>query len=118
MPGAACNDCRTLSVQGSYVANADTKRKKEVLAFFNSMASEEAGNRWLENVLVQTGIKSDVSKITGPNAEYFRLLAATNKDAKYYFGAPSQIMQGKAKEVFTQVINNAFPAGTIGSRTR
>ena len=23
-------------------------------------------------------------------------------------------MQGKPKEVFTQVINNAFPAGTIG----
>jgi multiple sugar transport system substrate-binding protein len=114
VPGAACNDCRTLSVQGSYVANADTKRKKEVIAFFNSMATEEAGNRWLENVLVQTGIKSDVSKITGPNADYFKLLAATNKGAVYYFGAPSQVMQGKAKEVFTQVINNAFPAGTIG----
>src|SRR5918999_3493945 len=113
VPGAACRNCRTLSVQGSYVANADTKRKKEVIAFFNSMATEEAGNRWLENVLVQTGIKSDPSKITGPNAEYFRLLAATNKDAKYYFGAPTQIMQGKAREVFTQVINNAFPAGTI-----
>ena len=39
VPGAACNDCRTLAVQGSYVANADTKRKKEVIAFFNSMAS-------------------------------------------------------------------------------
>ena len=114
VPGAVCNDCRTLSVQGSYVANADTKRKKEVIAFFNSMATEEAGNRWLENVLVQTGIKSDVSKITGPNADYFKLLAATNKGAVYYFGAPSQVMQGKAKEVFTQVINNAFPAGTIG----
>ena len=113
VPGAVCNECRTLSVQGSYAANADTKRKKEVLAFFNSMATEEAGNRWLENVLVQTGIKSDVSKITGPNAEYFKMLAGTNKDAKYYFGAPTQVMQGKAKEVFTQVINNAFPAGTI-----
>ena len=113
VPGAVCNECRTLSVQGSYAANADTKRKKEVLAFFNSMATEEAGNRWLENVLVQTGIKSDASKITGPNAEYFKMLAGTNKDAKYYFGAPTQVMQGKAKEVFTQVINNAFPAGTI-----
>ncbi|MFL5209634.1 MAG: ABC transporter substrate-binding protein, partial [Microvirga sp.] len=50
---------------------------------------------------------------TGPNAEYFKMLAATNKGAKYYFGAPIQVMQGKAREVFTQVINNAFPAGTI-----
>jgi multiple sugar transport system substrate-binding protein len=113
VPGAACPNCRTLSVQGSYVANADTKRKKEVVAFLNSMADEEAGNRWLAQVLVQTGIKSDPSKITGPNAEYFKMLAATNKDAVYYFGAPTQVMQGKSREVFTQVINNAFPAGTI-----
>jgi multiple sugar transport system substrate-binding protein len=95
------------------VANADTKRKKEVVAFLNSMATEEAGNRWLAQVLVQTGIKSDPSKITGPNAEYFKMLAAANKDAVYYFGAPTQVMQGKSREVFTQVINNAFPAGTI-----
>ena len=113
VPGAVCNDCRTMLVQGSYVANADTKRRKEVIAFFNSLASEEAGNRWLENVLVQTGIKSDATKITGPNADYFKLLAATNKDAVYYFGGPAQVMQGKAREVFTQVINNAFPAATI-----
>jgi multiple sugar transport system substrate-binding protein len=113
VPGGVCPNCRTLSVQGSYVANADTKHKKEVVAFLNSMANEEAGNRWLAQVLVQTGIKSDPAKITGPNAEYFRMLAATNKDAVYYFGAPTQVMQGKSREVFTQVINNAFPAGTI-----
>ena len=51
--------------------------------------------------------------ITGPNAEYFKMLAASNSGAKYYFGIPLQVMQGKPKEVFTQVINNAFPAGTI-----
>jgi multiple sugar transport system substrate-binding protein len=113
VPGAACNECRTMLVQGSYVANAETKHKKEVVAFFNSLATEEAGNRWLENVLVQTGIKSDPSGIAGPNAEYFRMLAAANQGAKYYFGGPAQVMQGKAREVFTQVINNAFPAGTI-----
>ena len=26
---------------------------------------------------------------------------------------PVQVMQGKPKEVFTQIYNNAFPAGTI-----
>ncbi len=54
VPGAVCPNCRTLSVGGSYVINADTKRKKEALAFLNSMATPEAGNRWLEQVLVQT----------------------------------------------------------------
>jgi multiple sugar transport system substrate-binding protein len=114
VPNGACNECRTMLVQGSYVANADTKRKTEVIAFFNALATEEAGNRWLENVLVQTGIKSDASRITGPNAAYFKMLAAANQGAVYYFGGPAQVMQGKAREVFTQVMNNAFPAGTIG----
>jgi multiple sugar transport system substrate-binding protein len=41
------------------------------------------------------------------------MLAATNKGAKYYLGAPTQVMQGKARETFIQVINNALPAGTI-----
>ena len=29
------------------------------------------------------------------------------------FGIPIQVLNGKPKEVFTQVMNNAFPAGTI-----
>ena len=113
IPGAACNECRTLSVQGSYVANAATKHPKEAIAFLNSMATPDVANRWLENVLVQTGIKADYAKVSGPYAGYFRELQATSEGSKYYFGAPFQVMQGKPKEVFTQVFNNAFPAGSI-----
>ncbi len=113
IPGAACNECRTIAVGGSYVGNAATKQPKLVLAFLNSFATPEMANRWLENVLVQTGIKADHSKITGPHASYFKDLAATSAGARYYFGIPIQVMQGKPKEVFTQVVNNAFPAGTI-----
>ncbi len=113
IPGAACNECKTLSVQGSYVANAATKHPKEAIAFLNSMATPDVANRWLENVLVQTGIKADYAKVSGPYAGYFRELQATGDGSKYYFGAPVQIMQGKPKEVFTQVFNNAFPAGSI-----
>ncbi|HVG04816.1 MAG TPA: ABC transporter substrate-binding protein [Burkholderiaceae bacterium] len=113
VPGAACNECRTLSVQGSYVANAATKHPKEAIAFLNSMAAPDVANRWLENVLVQTGIKADYAKVGGPYAGYFRELQATGEGSKYYFGAPSQVMQGKPKEVFTQIFNNAFPAGSI-----
>lgn len=113
IPGAACNECRTLSVQGSYVANAATKHPKEAIAFLNSMATPDVANRWLENVLVQTGIKADYAKVSGPYAGYFRELQATSDGSKYYFGAPFQVMQGKPKEVFTQIFNNAFPAGSI-----
>ena len=113
VPGAVCNECRTLSVGGSYVANAATKHPKQAIAFLNAFANPEAASRWLERVLVQTGIKADYSKVSGPHAGYFRELGATSQGAKFYFGQPIQVMQGKPKEVFTQVFNNAFPAGTI-----
>ena len=113
-PGAACPECRSIAIGGSYVANAATKYPKEVIACLNSFLSPEVGNRWLDNVKVQTGIKSDPSKMTDAQAaDYFKMIAATNAGAKYYFGIPIQVMTGKPKEVFTQVINNAFPAGTI-----
>jgi len=113
VPGAVCNECRTISVGGSYVANGATKQPKLAVAFLNSFANPEAASRWLQNVLVQTGIKADYSKVSGPHAGYFRDLGATSQGAKFYFGQPIQFMQGKPKEVFTQVFNNAFPAGTI-----
>ena len=114
VPGAVCNECRTIAVGGSYVANSDTEHADEVIAFFNSFLRPEVGNRWLEHVKVQTGIKSDPSKITDPRAaDYFSMIAKTNAGARYFFGIPIQVMGGKPKEVFTQVINNALPAGNI-----
>jgi multiple sugar transport system substrate-binding protein len=114
VPGAVCNECRSIAIGGSYVGNAATKYPKEVVAFLNSFVSFEMGNRWLDNVQVQTGIKSDPAKLSGPQAaDYFKMIEKTNAGAKYYFGIPIQVMGGKPKEVFIQVMNNAFPAGTI-----
>jgi multiple sugar transport system substrate-binding protein len=113
VPGSTCDECKTLRVGGSYVVNAATKHPKEALAVLNSMATPEMGNEWLSKVLVQTGIKADPSKMAGGHAAYFKMLAEVNKGAKYYFGIPLQVMHGKPREVFTQVINNAFPAGNL-----
>ena len=114
VPGAACNECRSIAIGGSYVGNAATKHPKEVVAFLNTFVSFEMGNRWLDNVQVQTGIKSDPAKLSGPlAADYFKMIEKANAGAKYYFGIPIQVMGGKPKEVFIQVMNNAFPAGTI-----
>lgn len=114
VPGAVCNECRTIAVGGSYVANANTKHPKEVIEFLNSFLRPEVANRWLEHVKVQTGIKGDPSTIKDPQAaDYFAMIAKTNAGAKYFFGLPIQVMHGKPKEVFTQVFNNAFPAGNI-----
>jgi len=114
VPGATCNECRSIAVGGSYVANEGTKHKAEVIKFFNSFLRPEVGNRWLDDVKVQTGIKSDPSKMTDAQAaDYFKMIATTNAGAKYHFGIPIQVMSGKPKEVFTQIFNNAFLAGHI-----
>ena len=113
MNNGACNQCKSLAVGGSYVVNAASPRKDLGIAFLNSFATPEMGNRWLENVLVQTGIKTDATKISGPHAAYFRQLAKADEGNVFFFGTPVQVMSGKPKEVFTQVINNALPAGSI-----
>ena len=87
MNGGACNDCKSMAVGGSYVVNA-ARREGPGHAFLNSMATPEMGNSWLENVLVQTGIKTDATKIAGPHADYFKQLARANEGNSYYFGPP------------------------------
>lgn len=112
--GAVCPQCKTIAVGGSFVVNAATEHPEIATAFLNSLATPEMGNRWLELNLVQTGIIADPSSIQGPNATYFQMVAAANEGAEYTFGIPVQQMQGQARETFTQVINQAFPAGLIG----
>ena len=112
-PGATCPECKTIAVGGSFVVNAATEHPDLAVAFLNSMASVEMGNRWLEENLVQTGIKADPSAIGGENADYFAKLAAANEGATYSFGLPNQQIQGVPRETFTQVVNGAFPAGLV-----
>ncbi len=110
----ACDECKTITVGGSYSVNANSPHPELAVEFLNTMATPEMGNRWLEEVLVQTGIKTEPEKISGPHADYFQELAAVNADADYYIGMPMQVLQGQAREVFEQVVNSAFPAGLIG----
>lgn len=114
LDNAACNECKSITIGGSYVVNAASKNPELAIEFLNTMATPEMGNKWLETVLVQTGIKSDPSRIKGEYAEYFRELAKANEGKKYYLNLPQGVLRGKAKEVFTQVVNHAFPAGLIG----
>lgn len=109
----AGNEYKTITIGGSYVVNAASKNAVLAGQFLNSMATPAMGNKWLEDVLVQTGIKADPSKIKGPYAAYFRDLAQINDNCKFYPERPIGVMTGKTKEVFTQVINNAFPAGLL-----
>lgn len=114
LDNAACNECKSITIGGSYVVNAASKEPDLAIEFLNTMATPEMGNKWLETVLVQTGIKADPSKIKGEYAQYFRDLAKASEGKKYYLNLPQGVLRGKAKEVFAQVVNQAFPAGLIG----
>jgi multiple sugar transport system substrate-binding protein len=109
----ACNNCKTITIGGSYAVNAASKNPDAAVKFLNSLATPEMGNKWLETVLVQTGIKADPSRITGPYASYFQDLAAIDAPCKFYPDLPLGAMHGKAKETFIQVVNQAFPAGLL-----
>lgn len=113
VPGSVDSEAKTMAVGGSYVVNAATKRPQQAIAFLNTLATPEMGNLWLEKVLVQTGIKTDASKIAGPHAGYFKMLADINSKANYAFGLPSQILQGKGRDAFAQIFNVGFPSGAI-----
>ncbi len=90
------------------------KNKACAGALLDSMATAGNGDKWMEQVSLQTGLKSDPAKINSSHAEYFAELNARNKGATYFFGTPLLYYRSKCAETYTQVMNNAFPAGLIG----
>ena len=110
---AACAECKTNGVAGSFVVNSATKNPKLAVAFLNVIATPEMGTKWLVDNLVQTGIKSDPSAIKGANAAYFRELSERNQDAKYFAGIPITLLRGQCFETYKQVMNTGFPAGLL-----
>lgn len=111
---AACPECKTINVAGSYCINADSEHPELAGAVLSEMATPDMGTRWLTTVLVQTGVKSDPGAISGKYKPYFDELTALNADTEYFVGAPLDFMKGQCGETFTQVMNAAFPAGQIG----
>ena len=113
MDEGKCPTCKTLAVAGSFVMYSRGKNKDCAGALLNSMAGVENGTKWMEQVSLQTGLKSDPSKIKSSRAEYFSELNARNKDVTYFFGTPLLYYRAKCADTYTQVMNNAFPAGLI-----
>ena len=113
MDGGACNQCKSLLAGGSFSINANSKNQKLAGALLSEMATPEMGTLWLSTILLQTGIKSDPSKITGKYAAYFRELTAMNKGAEYFIGSPRNLLKGQCQETYVQVVNTAFPGGLL-----
>lgn len=113
MDNGDCPQCKTLAVSGSYVMYSKSKNKDCAGALLNSMANVTNGTKWMEQVSLQTGLKSEPAKIVSAHADYFKVLTERNANVKYFFGTPLLYLRAKCAETYTQVINNAFPAGLI-----
>jgi multiple sugar transport system substrate-binding protein len=109
----ACNQCKTLTVGASFGINAATKHPQLAAGMLNEMATPEMGASWLTTILLQTAIKSDVSKITGKYASYFKELGERNRDAEFFIGTPRDHLKGECRDAFAQVMNTAFPGGLL-----
>lgn len=116
MDGGKCPECKTLAVGGSYVMYSKSKNKDCAGKLLNSIATVESGNLWMEAVLLQTGIKTDPSRIKSIHAPYFKQLQERSAGAKFFIGTPLHYMTGKCADTFSQVLNRAFPGGLISVR--
>jgi multiple sugar transport system substrate-binding protein len=111
--GSKCPECKTLAVGGSYVMYSRSKNKECAGKLLGSMATVENGNKWMEGVLLQTGVRTDPSRIQSIHAQYFKDLQARSVGAKFFNGTPLHYLSGKCGDTFSQVLNRAFPAGLI-----
>jgi multiple sugar transport system substrate-binding protein len=113
MTDGACPECKTLSVGGSFVMYSRSKNKECAGALLRSMATVENGTKWVEQVSLQSGIRSDESKINSSHADYFRELNERDAHSQFFLGTPLLHLRGKCAEAFTQVMNAALPAGLV-----
>lgn len=113
MENGDCPECKTLAVGGSYVMYARSRNKECAGALLNSFVNVESGNGWMEQVLLQTGIRTDPSRISGINAPYFQELQARSEGARFFIGTPLHFMTGRCADTFQQVLNRGLPSGQV-----
>lgn len=113
MADGKCPTCKTLSVGGSFVMYSRSQNKQCAGALLRSMATVENGTKWVEQVSLQSGIRSDASKINSSHADYFRELNERDAGQTFFLGTPLLHLRGKCAETFAQVMNAAFPAGLV-----
>jgi len=113
MDGGACNQCKTSAIGASFGINAASKNKKLAAEYLNAMSTPEMGQKWIETIYLQTAVKAKVDNFTGPHAAYFTELMARQKGEDYFVGGPLDMVTGKCKDTFGQVMNAAFPGGLL-----
>jgi multiple sugar transport system substrate-binding protein len=82
-------------------------------AFVNTFAHPDIGALWISNLATLTGIKTDVSKVTGDHVDYFKMFLGVNRRVKLVPMDWLADMKPGMREAYSQVMSSAFPAGLI-----
>ncbi|MBA2451065.1 MAG: extracellular solute-binding protein, partial [Chloroflexi bacterium] len=109
----AGTDLKFQAIGGSVAVNAKGKNVDQATTLVNVLADPEMGNFWSAKTSIQTGIKTDPSKIQNDYSWYFGLYADTNKSIKPVVLNWQAMMKPGMKEAYTQIMNSAFPAGLV-----
>src|SRR6266702_2030072 len=78
----------------------------------------ELGNLWMPKTGVQTGIKTDVSKIDSPFKSYFDEYARVNKNSKWVDLTAQQVrlqMKPGVWDTYVAAVNQGLPNKLIGA---
>ncbi|OLB43720.1 MAG: hypothetical protein AUI04_01810 [Candidatus Rokubacteria bacterium 13_2_20CM_2_64_8] len=109
---------KLLGVAGSLGAAAKSPNLALAVKVVDAFADVEIGNLWMAKTGVQTGIKTDVSKIDSPFKSYFDEYARVNKNSKWVDLTAQQVrlqMKPGVWDTYVAAVNQGLPNKLIGA---
>ncbi len=109
---------KLLGVAGSLGAAAKSPNLALAVKVVDAFADVEIGNLWMAKTGVQTGIKTDVSKIDSPFKSYFDEYARVNKTSKWVDLTAQQVrlqMKPGVWDTYVAAVNQGLPNKLIGA---
>jgi len=107
-----------LGVAGSLGAAAKGPNLALAVKVVDAFADVEIGNLWMAKTGVQTGIKTDLSKIDSPFKWYFDEYARVNKSTKWVDLTAQQVrllMKPGVWDTYVAAVNQGLPNKLIGA---
>jgi multiple sugar transport system substrate-binding protein len=108
---------KLLGVGGSYSVAAKSPNLLLAIELLNTFADPDIGNMWMAQTGIQTGIKTDPSKIVSPIKWYFEEFGKVNKDTKWVIlttETMKPLMKPGVWEVWAAAVGQGLPNKLIG----
>jgi multiple sugar transport system substrate-binding protein len=106
------NGQKFLGVSGSLAVAAKSPNQALAMDLANTFADVEIGNMWMAKTGIQTGIRTDPSRIESPIKWYFEEFGKVNKNSKWVDLTVQDmklLMKPGVWEVFVATVNQGLP---------